>query len=192
MVYYYYYYFTPPTKVQRSQLKKRPFFSKAEFADICCCETSAFTAFDLSLGYLILKAHVSRCIYSVKTGLPKDIGREWSFWFSCGWDLWPCCSWFPAKLCNRYHIFLGMGDFLENVLLTSCLQIREKCRLDEQHPYLEKTSGKDCKAKFVQMFGESVTKSSVTACNKHGFPFHLQRWVQYSFPQNTQLTLYTN
>lgn len=76
MVYYYYYYFTPPTKVQRSQLKKRPFFSKAEFADICCCETAAFTAFEISLGYLILKAHVSRCIYSVKTGLPKDIGRE--------------------------------------------------------------------------------------------------------------------
>lgn len=91
--------------------KEAPIFSKAEFADI---------GFEISLGYLILKAHVSisffltqeaewrsgwkRGIYSVKTGLPKDIGREWSFWFSCGWDLWPCCSWFPAKLQSIPHL----------------------------------------------------------------------------------------
>lgn len=59
--YYYYYYFTPPTKVQRSQLKKRPFFSKAEFADICCCETAAFTAFEMLISNVRISYLKSTC-----------------------------------------------------------------------------------------------------------------------------------
>lgn len=46
--------------------KEAPIFSKAEFANICCCETAVFTAFEISLGYLILKAHVSITFFKLR------------------------------------------------------------------------------------------------------------------------------
>lgn len=45
--------------------------------------------------------------------------------------------------------------------------------------HLKKTSSEDSEAELVQMFGKCMTKSTVTACNKHSFPLHLQRGPEY-------------
>lgn len=74
-VYYYYYYFTRSQKSSEVTTKEAPGFSKAESANIGCCETAVFTAFEISLGYLISKAYVSISLFdsgsSVEVRLKK-------------------------------------------------------------------------------------------------------------------------
>lgn len=45
---------------------------------------------------------------------------------------------------------------------------------NKHYLHLQKTSSEDHKTKIVQMFGKCMTKSSITACDKHSFPLHLQ------------------
>lgn len=65
------------------------------------------------------------------------------------------------------------------VHLAKCVSVYEMARECMFNPYLQKTSSKDSEAQPVQMFGECIAKSAVTACDEHSFPLHLQRGTKH-------------